>query len=80
MLDTHTIARSLIAAGVDPDHADAIMDTVRQAAARGDHVTSERLDVVIANLRADIYRAMTMQTAVTVGLLGVILAALRWLD
>ena len=45
----------------------------------GDYVTPERLDVVIANLRADIYRAMMMQTAVTVGLLGLILAVLRWL-
>ena len=79
MLDTHTIARTLIAAGVDPGHADAITDAVRQAAEHGDYVTPERLDVVIANLRADIYRAMMMQTAVTVGLLGVILAALRWL-
>ena len=45
----------------------------------GNYVTPERLDAVIATLRADIYRAMMMQTAVTVGLLGVILAALRWL-
>ena len=45
----------------------------------GNYVTPERLDAVIATLRADIYRAMMMQTAVTVGLLGVILAAPRWL-
>ena len=45
----------------------------------GTNVTPERLDVVIATLRADIYRAMMMQTVVTVGLLGMILAALRWL-
>ena len=75
MLDTHAIARAMIAAGVDPGHADAITDAVRQAAEHGDYVTPERLDAVIATLRADIYRAMMMQT---VGLLGVILAALRW--
>ena len=77
MFDTHAIARTLTAAGIDPDHANAITDAVRQAAEHGEYVTPERLDAVIANLRADIYRAMMMQTAVTVGLLGILLAALR---
>ena len=77
MFDTHAIARALTDAGIDPVHADAITDAVRQAAEHGEYVTPERLDAVIATLRADIYRAMMMQTAVTVGLLGLILAALR---
>ena len=32
MLDTHEIARELTAAGIDPDHADAITKAVRRAA------------------------------------------------
>jgi hypothetical protein len=32
MFDTHAIARSLTAAGIDPDHAGAITDAVRLAA------------------------------------------------
>ena len=32
MFDTHEIARESIAAGVDPDHADAITTAVRRAA------------------------------------------------
>ncbi len=79
MFDTHAIARTLTDAGIDPDHADAITDAVRQAAEHGEYVTPERLDTVVAILRADLYRAMMMQTAVTVGLLGMVLAALRWL-
>ena len=79
MFDTHAIARALTDAGIDPVHADAIADAVRQAAEHGEYVTPERLDAVIATLRADIHRAMMMQTAVTIGLLGLILAALRGL-
>ena len=79
MFDTHAIARTLTDAGIDPDHADAITDAVRQAAEHGEYVTPERLDAVVAILRADLYRAMMMQTAVTVGLLGMVLAAPRWL-
>ena len=43
MFDTHTIARTLTDAGIDPKHADAITDAVRQAAEHGKHVTPERL-------------------------------------
>ena len=32
VFDTHAIARTLTDAGVDPKHADAITDAVRQAA------------------------------------------------
>lgn len=79
MFDTHAVLRTLTAAGIHPDHADAMTDAVRLAAEHGQYVTPERLDAVIANLRADVYRAMMMQTAVTVGLIGILLAALRWL-
>lgn len=46
MLDTHAIARQLIAAGVEPPHADAITDAVRLAAEYNDAdlVTKTDLD------------------------------------
>ena len=43
---------------------------MRQAADHGEYVTPERLDTVIATLRADIYRAMMMQTGRSRGFLG----------
>ena len=46
----------------------------------GDHVTSEQFKTGLAELRADFYRAMLIQTGVTVGLLGLLLGFLRWLD
>ena len=86
MFDTHAIARSLTDADLTPAQADAITDAIRQAAEHGDHVTAEQfkaglaeIRTDIAELRADIYRAMLVQTGVTVGLLGLLLAGLRWL-
>lgn len=75
MFDTHAIARSLTDADLTPAQADAI----RQAAEHGDHVTSEQFKTGLAELRADIYRAMLIQTGVTAGLLGLLLGFLRWL-
>ena len=87
MFDTHAIARSLTDADLTPAQADAITDAIRQAAEHGDHVTVEQFKAGlaevrtdIADLRADIYRAMLVQTGVTVGLLGLLLAGLRWLS
>ena len=79
MFDTHAIARSLTDANLTPAQADAITDAIRQAAEHGDHVTSEQFKTGLAELRADIYRAMLLQTGVTVGLLGLLLGFLRWL-
>ena len=79
MFDTHAIARSLTDADLTPAQADAITDAIRQAAEHGDHVTSEQFKTGLAELRADIYRAMLIQTGVTVGLLGLLLGFLRWL-
>ena len=79
MFDTHAIARSLTNADLTPAQADAITDAIRQAAEHGDHVTSEQFKTGLAELRADIYRAMLIQTGVTVGLLGLLLGFLRWL-
>ena len=77
MFDTHAIARSLTDANLTPAQADAITDAIRQAAEHGDHVTSEQFKTGLAELRADIYRAMLIQTGVTVGLLGLLLGFLR---
>ena len=79
MFDTHAIARSLTDAELTPAQADAITDAIRQAAEHGDHVTTEQFKTGLAELRADIYRAMLIQTGVTVGLLGLLLGFLRWL-
>jgi len=79
MFDTLAIARSLTDADLTPAQADAITDAIRQAAEHGDHVTSEQFKTGLAELRADIYRAMLIQTGVTVGLLGLLLGFLRWL-
>ena len=79
MFDTHAIARSLTDANLTPAQADAITDAIRQAAEHGDHVTSEQFKTGLAELRADIYRAMLIQTGVTFGLLGLLLGFLRWL-
>lgn len=79
MFDTHAIARSLTAAGIDPGHADALTDAIRQAAEHESNRETLATKTDLANLRADIFRAMLVQTGVTVGLLGLLLGFLRWL-
>ena len=78
MLDTHSIARQLAGAGLTGNQ----MDAVRQAAERGAtaiDVSALASKTDLSGLEARICRAMLMQTAVTVGLLGLVLGALRWL-
>ncbi len=86
MFDTHAIARRLIDAGLSDKQADALTDARREAAehdAAGIDVetlaTKADLRAEVSSLEARLYRAMLMQTAVTVGLLGLLLGALRWL-
>ena len=67
MFDTLSIARRLIAAGVEPDQANAITDAIRQAAEHGDHVTTETLDARLGALEARLYRAMLLQAGAIVG-------------
>ena len=67
MLDTLSIARQLIAAGVEPDQANAITDAIRQAAEHGDPVTTETLDARLGALEARMYRAMLLQAGAIVG-------------
>ena len=45
----------------------AITDAVREAADHGEHVTPDQQRADLAALRADIYRAMLIQTAATIG-------------
>ena len=52
MFDTHAITRELTAAGIDPAHAGAITNAVRQAAEHGDHVTPDQLNAALAGLEA----------------------------
>ena len=72
MLDTHAIARQLRAAGIDPAHADAITDVVRQAADHGDYVTRAELRADLAALENRLIKWM-IGTAVTVA--GIAVAA-----
>lgn len=58
MFDTHTIARALADADLTPAQVDAITDAVRQAA---EH---EARDLVT---RADLHRALLIQTGVLIG-------------
>lgn len=45
MLDTHAIARQLVAGGVEPPHADAITDAVRLAAECNDADPVTKTDI-----------------------------------
>ena len=67
MFDTHAIARRLSSADLTPAQVDAITDAVREAADHGEHVTPDQQRADLAALRADIYRAMLIQTAATIG-------------
>lgn len=67
MFDTHAIARRLSDADLTPAQVDAITDAVREAADHGEHVTPDQQRADLATLRADIYRAMLIQTAATIG-------------
>ena len=80
------MARRLTDAGLSEKQAGALAAALREAA---EHDTAgldvetlaTKTDLVaeIATLEARLYRAMLMQTAVTVGLLGLLPGALRWL-
>ena len=87
MFDTHAIARSLTAADLTPAQADAITDAIRQAAEHGDHVTAEQFTAGLAEVRTDIadVRAqvanqINVLTWRIVGIVGVAIAVLRWLE
>lgn len=79
MLDTHEIARELTAAGIDPDHADAITNAVRRAA---EHDASG-LDINIVATKADLtaleLRLVKWMIGVVFAGAGLVIAALRLL-
>lgn len=84
MFDSLTMARKLTDVGIERTQAEVLADGMRQAAEHGDHVTPDMLRAeiaalhgAIAELRADMYRAMLLQTGVTV---GAVVALLRLLD
>ena len=87
VFDTHAIARSLTDADLTPAQADAITDAIRQAAEHGDHVTAEQFKAGLAEVRTDIadVRAqvanqINVLTWRIVGIVGVAIAVLRWLE
>ena len=73
VFDTLAIARALTAGKLTSEHADTIMDPVRQAAEHGKRVTSGMLRAEIATLCGDLTRRI-----VAVG--GLVVAAVRLLD
>ena len=74
MFDTHAIARSLAAAGMETAQVDALTDAIRQAAEHEHAEHATRAD--IATLRGDIYRAMLIQAGAIV---GAVIGPLRFL-
>ena len=76
VFDSLTIARRLTDAGLDREQADVLADAIRQAAEHGEHVTPDALRAELATLRADLYRAMLLQT---VAIIGAGIAVLRLL-
>ena len=81
MFDSLTMARKLTDVGSERTQAEVLADGMRQAAEHGDYVTPDMLRAELAalraELRADMYRAMLLQTSVTV---GAVVALLRLLD
>ena len=76
MFDSLAIARRLTEAGIARDQADILADAIRQAAEHGNHVSPDTLRAELATLRADLYRAMLLQT---VAIIGAGIAVLRLL-
>ena len=69
--DTLETMRDLEAAGVERAHAEAIAGAVRKAAGAGHEELATKTDIAslgtkIANLRADVYRALWMQAGAIV--------------
>ena len=75
--DTHAAVIALRDAGIDETQAEAIVNTVRDAAgtSRDELATKAELTAAIAVLRADLYRALWIQGGAVVA----ILTALRFI-
>lgn len=59
--DTLYAARRLEAAGLDRDHAEAVVDEIRQG--QGALVTTPDLSVLLSALETRLYRALWLQAA-----------------
>ena len=71
-VDTLTITRQLVAAGFDRQQAEAVADALREA--NRDYVTKADLRAELAILRADLYRALWLQTGAIVAAIAGLLA------
>lgn len=71
-VDTLTITRQLVAAGFNRQQAEAVADALRKA--NQDFVTKADLRAELAVLRADLYRALWLQTGAIVAAVAGLLA------
>ena len=65
---THAAVRGLEAAGIDTKHAEAIVETMRAARTADMDQLATRAD--LAELRADIYRALWIQGGAIVAIIA----------
>ena len=79
MFDTLAVARTLTAAGMDPKHADALTDAIRQATEHAEYATKGDLAELRAEFRADLAALETRLVRWMVAIGGVIIAAQRFL-
>ncbi|MCY4601087.1 MAG: hypothetical protein OXF27_14350 [Acidobacteria bacterium] len=77
MLDTHEIARELTAAGIQPDHADAITKAVRRAAEHDASGVDVNTLATKADLTALELRLVKWMIGVAFAAAGLAVAALR---
>ena len=81
--DTHAAVKVLTNAGAKPELAEAFVAVAREARDHGDHVTSDRLDAALANLRVEISRDLAALTWRIIGagiaIAGLAVAVLRFL-
>ena len=84
VFDTHAAVRGLEAAGLETAHAEAIVETMRavRAADVDQLATKADLKAGLAELRADLYRALWIQGGAVVAIIAgfvTILAGLKLL-
>ena len=77
MLDTHEIARELIAAGIEPDHADAITKAVRRAAEHDATGIDANTLATKADLTALELRLVKWMVGIVLAGAGLVIATLR---
>ena len=74
MFDTLAVARRLIDAGIDRDHAEALADAIREAAEHGDHVTPKFLRAELSALET---RLINWMVGTVIAAVGATIAILR---